>query len=482
MGCDIASKDINVVVYILVAVFAISSWVDINGLWVELPILVQKLPEQWNLPSYMAIIIQIANIGPLAFTISNYFWPSKVKETPVIYVIITVGAIACLLLAFFWNTVTMIAGNLHSTALLTLQFFLAIVDCTSSVAFYPFMALFKPQYMTALFIGESLSGLLPSMLALGQGAGQMKCVNSTSTKNITINGTVVNMTTEYNVFPVYEQPKFSIEIFFFVLFGMMILSGVAFTLLNYLPYCQKEHLSETDSIGTSSDIAETEDTYELSDNHDRFFINAASENDSQSALLSGRVKKQIAIQGEKTDHVNEKTYEQTISAFRFTVLAMMTAWINALMNGTMPSIQAYSCLPYGNDPYHFAVSLSNIACPLSCFLAFFVQVTSLSKLLILTLVGSGFASYIMAMAVMSPSPLLIDKPAGAPLIVTAWVLMSFILTYTKVSVASGFRIGGRKALLWCGVFTQIGSAVGALVIFILINVQHYFQQAEMCKS
>lgn len=49
----------NVVVLLLVMMFAISSWVDINGLWVELPILTQRLPEGWNLPSYMAVIIQV---------------------------------------------------------------------------------------------------------------------------------------------------------------------------------------------------------------------------------------------------------------------------------------------------------------------------------------------------------------------------------------------------------------------------------------
>ena len=50
----------NLLVVLLVVLFAISSWVDINGLWVELPILTQKLPEGWNLPSYMAVIIQVS--------------------------------------------------------------------------------------------------------------------------------------------------------------------------------------------------------------------------------------------------------------------------------------------------------------------------------------------------------------------------------------------------------------------------------------
>ena len=51
--------DTDVVVALLVVLFGISSWVDINGLWVELPILTQELPEGWDLPSYMAVIIQV---------------------------------------------------------------------------------------------------------------------------------------------------------------------------------------------------------------------------------------------------------------------------------------------------------------------------------------------------------------------------------------------------------------------------------------
>ena len=42
------------IVYVLVIVFAMASWIDINGVWVELPLLVPRLPEGWGLPSYMA--------------------------------------------------------------------------------------------------------------------------------------------------------------------------------------------------------------------------------------------------------------------------------------------------------------------------------------------------------------------------------------------------------------------------------------------
>ena len=44
---------------LLAILFGISSWISINGLWVELPMLVSELPEKWALPSYLSIIVQV---------------------------------------------------------------------------------------------------------------------------------------------------------------------------------------------------------------------------------------------------------------------------------------------------------------------------------------------------------------------------------------------------------------------------------------
>jgi riboflavin transporter 2 len=72
----------------------------------------------------------------------------------VCYIIITIGAIACLLLVFVWDEVAVVMGAQHSIGLLSLQFFLALVDCTSSVAYLSVMSAFSQQYMPLYFIGE----------------------------------------------------------------------------------------------------------------------------------------------------------------------------------------------------------------------------------------------------------------------------------------------------------------------------------------
>ena len=173
--------------HLLVCVFGMGSWVAINGLWVELPLLVTELPEGWDLPSYLTVVIQLANIGPLLVTLLHRFQPGRLSEVPVIFLILCVGTAACILLAFLWNVTSWIQGGQHSIAYIVLTFFLALVDCTSSVTFLPFMSQLPTYYLTTFFIGEGLSGLLPALVALAQGSGITTCVNATETPGTTLN-------------------------------------------------------------------------------------------------------------------------------------------------------------------------------------------------------------------------------------------------------------------------------------------------------
>ena len=57
----------------------------VNGAWVELPILVNVLPEGWSLASYMSVVIQLANIIPLGVTLLNHFCPRYLHLSALIY-------------------------------------------------------------------------------------------------------------------------------------------------------------------------------------------------------------------------------------------------------------------------------------------------------------------------------------------------------------------------------------------------------------
>ncbi|XP_052062981.1 solute carrier family 52, riboflavin transporter, member 3-B-like isoform X1 [Mytilus californianus] len=484
MAADIFQcKNINIIVYVLVALFGIGSWVDINGLWVELPVMVPHLPEGWKLPSYLSVIIQMANIGPLLVTAMYVFCKSYMKERVAVYAVLGIGATSCLLLSFFWQETTYIAGGFHSTALLVLQFFLALTDCTTSVLFLPFMATFKAEYMTGYFIGEGLSGLVPSIVALTQGVGQLTC------KNISSLNSTTNVTS-YSIQPIYHSIRFSVEEFFYFLCAMLVISIVSFTILNYTSYCKKEkvkHQDDYEEVESSTDN-QMMSSYEL--NPDQAFSISAQnfENNSNefinpSALSSRnqlmKKNKQLDIDSKSVDIIQ---FREILSTKLFIYYLVLTAWVNCLSNGALPSLQTYSTLPFGNDAYHLSATLANIANPLACMVAFFITVKSSIVISVLTFLGTAIAGYIISLAVESPNPVLYNTTAGSVIVIAAWILVVFILTFIKVSIAGIFREEGKKALLWIGGISQVGSAIGAIVTFVLVNVYEMFESAPTCPS
>ncbi len=50
---------------------------------------------------------------------------------------------------------------------------------------------------------------------------------------------------------------------------------------------------------------------------------------------------------------------------------IMLAWVTALTNTGLPSVQSYSCLPYGDQAYHWSATMANVANPIDCFISMF---------------------------------------------------------------------------------------------------------------
>ncbi len=58
-----------------------------------------------------------------------------------------------------------------------------------------------------------------------------------------------------------------------------------------------------------------------------------------------------------------------------------------------------------------------------------------------------------------------------------------ILAYVRTMIAGILREAEgncEKRLFWCGVFTQLGSFAGALIMFPLVSVFELFKMAPMC--
>ncbi|MCJ8746155.1 hypothetical protein PDJAM_G00138620 [Pangasius djambal] len=446
----------SLLTHVLACLFGMGSWVTICGLWVELPLIVPQLPEGWYLPSYLSILTQAANVGPLFVTLMHQFQPGKLNETAVIYFIVSFGTLSSLLLAFFWKETVVVQGVERSIYLLILTFFISTVDCTSSVTFLPFMMQLKPEYLTSYYVGEGLSGLIPAVVALIQGVGVLQCVEGTQnfSPNETINGSLNS--TNYLI-PHYLPANFSAKAFFFFLAAMMFVCLVAFLLLNNLPVVAQERSSSLKYQGAirNKDFVKGEKTRE------------------QKPMMNSPygIQKFNGVFG-------KGTYNWAQIVYIFIILA----WVNALTNSVLLSIQSYSCLPYGNRAYHWSATMASLANPLACFIAMFYAQRSLVLMGFLTAFGTVIGIYIMAMAVLSPCPLLVNDTSGAILIVAAWTFFVFTLSYVKVIIAVILRDEGHSALVWCGAVVQLGSLLGAVIMFPLVNVYNLFSSGDPCNS
>ncbi|NWZ37468.1 S52A3 protein, partial [Brachypodius atriceps] len=444
--------------HLLACAFGMGSWVAVNGLWVELPLLVTVLPEQWYLPSYITIIIQMANVGPLFVTLMNRFRPGLLKEVAVIYAILSVGVMSCLLLAFLWSHTSVVAGASHSIAFLILTFCLALVDCTSSVTFLPFMMQLQPQYTNTFFIGEGLSGLIPALIALGQGSGISSCTNVSYEVNITTG----NKTTETTIFQLethYLPANFSTLIFFLLMTVMMLICLLAFFFLTRQPKVwelSQQHLFPSNIVLNS---------------FDQILDEGADLQLSRSCSCSKDPKGPGDILPQKVSY----------SLIQLTLIYLLITWVSALTNGVLPSVQSYSCLPYGHTTYHLAAALSSVANPLACIVAMFLPSRSLTLMVILTMAGTGFGAYNMAIAVMSPCPILQQSQWGDAIIVLSWVLFTGTLSYMKVMAGVILRSRSHSALVLYGVLEQVGSLLGALLMFPLVNIYGLFKSADYCS-
>ncbi|KAJ8333540.1 hypothetical protein SKAU_G00415480 [Synaphobranchus kaupii] len=426
------------VTHILVALFGMGSWISVNSLWVEVPVMVNVLPEGWNLPAYLSVLIAFGNLGPVVVTVIHHFAPERLNEQLVIRIIQVLAIVASAFLAIFWSHVVSVAGELHSVPYLLLVFVLAVVCCTSNVTFLPFMFRFPPEYIRTFFVGQGLSALFPCVVALGQGMGKLECLNST-----TGNGTLE---------PYYFKANFPAQNFFWFLFAMLVFSGLSFLALTFHVPAQPA-AEDAKGADPSTTREEFEESHPL-------------QNGGAEGL---------------NDQVQPLTTETFWTSHNIYLLVLLGI-SNALTNGILPSVQSFSCLPYGTMTFHLSVVLGNIANPLACFIAMFVLCRSIMGLWAVSAVGGMFAAYLLALAALSPCPPLLGNTFGISLVVTSWIIFTGVFSYVKVVIGSLLHEAGHTALLWCGVFIQTGSLIGALSMFPLVSIYNVFKRAQDCMD
>lgn len=443
-------KSNQLLVDIAIVTFGISSWVSINALWVQTPLLVKSLPEAWDLASYIVVLTQIANVGPLIYSVvkRNVAESSKeAVETFAIHLILTLGFISCILLSAIWN-ITVWNTSLPFFILTTIS---ALVDCTSSVLYFPFVSKFKLGYLRSLLIGEALSGLIPSMVALIQGVG-----GNPSCVNVTVNGTT-------KIETVYPEPLFSVNAFFVLISIILFVSWMSFFALRHTSIATVYKMSPTNSVVVGDYLHDSADSPNYNLDPDDL------QGNEEASSEFGR-------------HQNGLVPRQ--QGFQMKLYLFLQGYCCFLGNGVCAAIQTYSSLPYGNTTHHLATTLSAASGPLAVILCFFIHGANENfkkSIAIMTTLTSASAFYIIYLAYLSPHPPLMDSNFGPFLIISNWVVFHGCNTYARSSIASEVKlIGGQESMFNYGLATQVGSLIGALLIFFVMQVFHPFHSYHPC--
>ncbi|KAF0990032.1 hypothetical protein HZS_1716 [Henneguya salminicola] len=119
--------NISIPTFILIVLFSIGSWIDINSIFSQLSFLVTTLPESTELYSYFALIIQSANICPLIYGILRKYYPKYMDEKIAIFTILVGCTISMVIVAYIHNVVVDIFYGRSSS--LPLFFMLLLIAC-----------------------------------------------------------------------------------------------------------------------------------------------------------------------------------------------------------------------------------------------------------------------------------------------------------------------------------------------------------------
>lgn len=57
---------VSTLIYVLVVIFGSSTWIGTNSVWMQLSLFTSELPEGWNLPSYLTVVVQVREIVVIA--------------------------------------------------------------------------------------------------------------------------------------------------------------------------------------------------------------------------------------------------------------------------------------------------------------------------------------------------------------------------------------------------------------------------------
>eukprot|EP01064_Diplonema_japonicum_P027951 TRINITY_DN418_c0_g3_i1.p1 TRINITY_DN418_c0_g3~~TRINITY_DN418_c0_g3_i1.p1 ORF type:complete len:477 (+),score=70.08 TRINITY_DN418_c0_g3_i1:27-1433(+) len=177
--------------WFLFFIIGAAPWLVVNGVFVEIPILVKRQPEGDKLAAIIGAVVQIGNLAPFMWIYCRHRFGISQKNT--VGVVLGIGIICGLLLA--WTAQDTVSG--HSIPLLGWTFLGGICGCLSKVTWFPFAAEYREAALSAMSTGMGLSGIIGVVIGVAQNIGNIN--EDASNANFELN-TVFYILTGINLF------------------------------------------------------------------------------------------------------------------------------------------------------------------------------------------------------------------------------------------------------------------------------------------
>ncbi|CAF2768968.1 unnamed protein product [Rotaria sp. Silwood2] len=301
-------------------------------------------------------------------------------------------------------------------------------DTTSTVTYADYMKRYNSKLLNALYFGESLTSLLPSLLASIQGVGGEPICRENST------------------YPEYSSPRFSVQIYFWTFVGIIFLSLFAFIILEF------SNIAKSHRITLIYNSSRRPSAYELS------------------------------IQLEPNPITLTESYSMTKRGYHSLLIIGFLSSI--ILFGILPSIGTYAVLPYSQHAYYISSIILPISNPLSVLIGLFLRsILKYISIFILFILATCISLYVIIVAFLSPCPPLHDTAEGAILVISCYFVAYLIFYYIRLVIGNRIRQEYRRhsGLFWLGAASQMGSLVGAIPMYLLVNTYNVFKSRNACQ-
>ncbi len=154
-----------------------------------------------------------------------------------------------------------------------------------------------------------------------------------------------------------------------------------------------------------------------------------------------------------------------------------------ILFGLLPPLIPYIILPYGQKAFYYSTLIYSLAYPLALLFSVMKGTISLAGTIIGSIIGCLLAVFMIIIASQSPCPWWADTIHGALIMISIYMCCTVIIAYVRITIGNRLKNewANEKGLFYFGVTVQLGSLIGTIPIYLLINVFHVFIDRKPCQ-